>query len=64
MLKLALLVCAINEKRCGVDGGTGHLPSFFVPTPGELTGQESPPTGISYPRQKNANARGSASQYS
>ena len=40
---------------------TGHLPSFFVPTPGDLTAQESPPPGICHPRQKkNANARGSA----
>ena len=23
----------------------GHLPSFFVPTPGDLTAQESPPPG-------------------
>ena len=38
----------------------GHLPSFFVPTPGDLTAQESPPLGICNPRQKNANARGSA----
>ena len=37
----------------------GHLPSFFVPTPGELTAQESPPPGICHLQQKNANARGS-----
>ena len=30
----------------------GHLPSFFVPTPGDLTAQESPPPGICHPRQK------------
>ena len=65
MLELALLDCAINEKCCSVDGGTGQqLPSFFVPTAGDLTGQESPSPGICYPRQKNANARGSASQHS
>ena len=39
---------------------TRHLPSFFVPTSGDLTAQESPPLGICHPRQKNANARGSA----
>ena len=39
---------------------TWHLPSFFVPTPGDLTAQESPPPWICHPRQKNANARGSA----
>ena len=32
---------------------TGHLPSFFVLTPGDLTAKESPPPGICYPRQKN-----------
>ena len=39
---------------------TGHLPSFFVPTPGDLTVQESPPPGICHPRPKNANAWGLA----
>ena len=34
------------------------MPSFFVPTPEDLTAQESPPPGICHPRQKNANARG------
>ena len=38
----------------------GHLPSFFVPIPGDLTAQESTPPGIRHPRQKNANARGTA----
>ena len=64
MLELALLECMINEKCYSVERGTGHLPSFFVPTAGDLTGQESPPPGICYPRQKNPNARGSASQHS
>ena len=31
---------------------TGHLPSFFVPTLGDLTAQESPPPGICHPRKK------------
>ena len=31
---------------------TGHLPSFFVPTPGDLTVQESPPQKFADPRQK------------
>ena len=31
---------------------TGHLPSFFVPTPGDFTAQESPPPEICHPRQK------------
>ena len=33
---------------------------FFRPHPGDLTAQESPPPEICHPRQKNANARGSA----
>ena len=37
----------------------GHLPSFFVPTTGNLTALESPSPGICPPRQKKANARGS-----
>ena len=37
---------------------TGHLPSFFFPTPGDLPAQESPPPGICHPRQKNANSWG------
>ena len=37
------------------------MPSFFVPTPGNMTAQKSPPPGICHPRQKkNANALGSA----
>ena len=28
------------------------MPSFFVPTPGDLTTQYSPPPGICHPRQK------------
>ena len=46
---MALLDCAINEKCYSV-----------VPTPGDLTAQEYPPRGICHPRQKNANAQGSA----
>ena len=60
MLKMALFDYAINEKCCSVDGGRGMPPSFFVPTPGDLTAQKSPPPGICYPKQKNANAWGSA----
>ena len=30
----------------------GAFPSFFVPTPGDLTAEESPPLGICHPRQK------------
>ena len=38
-----------------------HLPSFFVPTPGDLTTEEPPPPGIWYQAKKKiANARESA----
>ena len=46
---MALFDCAINEKCCSIDGGqlrTGHLPSFFVPTTGNLTTQKSPPGNL------------------
>ena len=43
MLKMALFDCAINATRLQCWRRTGHLPSFFVPTPGDLTAQESPP---------------------
>ena len=48
MLKMALFDCAINEKCCSVDR---YFPSFLIPTPGDLTAQESPPPGIRHPRQ-------------
>ena len=51
MLKTALFDYAINEKLPCLRR-TGHLPSFFVPTPGHLTAQESPTPGICHPRQK------------
>ena len=57
---MALLDYSIKEKCCSVDPRTGHLPSFFVPSQGDLTAQEFPPPGICHARQKNANARGSA----
>ena len=62
MLKTAQFDCsAINEKCCSVDGEQGiYSDSFFVPTPGDLTAQESPSPGICYSRPKNVNARGSA----
>ena len=39
---------------------TGHLPSFFVPNPGDLTAQESPPPGICYPRQEKCQCPGAS----
>ena len=42
----------INEKCCSFDGAARYLPSFFVPTPGDLTAEESPLPGISHPRRK------------
>ena len=52
MLKMVIFDCVINEKCCSVDGGRGHLPSFIVPTPGDLTAQVSLPPGIYHSRQK------------
>ena len=49
-----------SMKNVGMLTEDEALPSFFVPIPGDLTAQESPPPGICHPRQKNANARGSA----
>ena len=37
---------------------TGHSPSFFVPTQGDLKAQESQPPVICHPRQKKKNANG------
>ena len=45
MLKMALFDCAINKKMLQCWQRTGHLPSFFVRSPGDLTAQESPPSG-------------------
>ena len=57
---MAVLDCAINKKMLDCGRRTGHLPSFFFPTPGDLPAQESPPPGICHLGQKNANSRGSA----
>ena len=43
MLKMALIDCASNKKCCSVDGGRDICPLFSVPTPGDLTAQESRP---------------------
>ena len=59
MIKTALFDL-VSMKNVAVQWRTGHLPSFFVPTPRNLTAQESPPPGICHQRQKNANAQGSA----
>ena len=37
---------------------TGHLPSFFVPTPGDLTAQESPAPEICHLRPKKCQCPG------
>ena len=42
----------MKKKSCSVDGGQGIYPLCFVPTPEDLTAQESPPPGICHPRQK------------
>ena len=51
MLKTAVFDCAISGKCCSVDGRR-YLPSFFRPTQGDLTAQESPPPRIYHPRPK------------
>ena len=50
MLKTALYDCAVSEKCCSV----------VVPTPGDLTAQESPPREVAIQGKKNANAWESA----
>ena len=40
-----------SMKNVAVLTEDGHLPSFFIPTPGDLTPQESPFPGICHPRQ-------------
>ena len=48
-------------KNVAVLTKDGAFAFFFRPyPPGDLTTQASPPPGIFHPRQKNANARGSA----
>ena len=42
-------------KNVAVLTEAGHLPSFFVPTPEDLTAQESPLPGICHPRQNQKN---------
>ena len=60
MIKTALFDLA-SMKNVAVQWRTGHLPSFFVPTPRDLTARESPPPEICHLRQKkNANSQGSA----
>ena len=44
--KTTIFDCVINEKCYSVDGGRGICPLFFVPTPGDLTAQESTRPGI------------------
>ena len=45
MLKMELFDWAINEKCYSVDGGRGHLPSFFCPHPGEFGSSKVPIPG-------------------
>ena len=59
MLKMALFDCAINEKCCNVDVGRG-IALFFRLHPGGFDSSRVPPPRICHPRQKNANALGSA----
>ena len=43
-----------SMKKIAVLTEDGAFALFFVPTPGDLTAQESPPTRICHPRQKKA----------
>ena len=45
MIKTALFDL-VSMKNVAVQWRTGHLPSFLVPTLGDLTAQEYPPPGI------------------
>ena len=49
-----------SMKNVAVLTQDGHLPSFFIHTPGDLTAQESPPLGICHPRQIKCQCPGSA----
>ena len=51
MIKTALFDLA-SMKNVAVQWRTGHLLSFFVPTPRDLTARESPPPEICHLRQK------------
>ena len=50
MLKMALFDCLLKNVAVLTEDGAFAL--FFVPIPGDLTAQESPPSGICHPRQK------------
>ena len=50
----------LSMKNVAVLTEDGAFALFFVPTPGDLTAQKSPPLGICHPVQKNTNARESA----
>ena len=58
---MALLVCAINEKYCSVDGGWGIWLFFFVPTRRGIWELKSPsPREIAIQGRKNGYAMVSA----
>ena len=59
MLKMALLDCAINEKRCSVDGRRGICPLFSSP-PWRIWQLKSPPNQRREFAIQNANDRGPA----
>ena len=59
MLKMALFDCAINKKCCSVDEGR-LFALFFRSHHREIDSSRVPHPEICHPRQKSANARGSA----
>ena len=58
MLKMALFDCAVNEKRLQCWRRTGHLPPFFVPTPGGFDSSRAPTPGNLPSKAKNARGSG------
>ena len=60
MLKMALLDCAIIEKRCSVDGGQGVCPLFSSPPRGVGQLKSPHPWQFAIQGKKNAHAWGSA----
>ena len=58
MFKNAQFECAVNEKRCSVDGGRGIFPLFSSPPWGIWQPKSPHPRKFAIQGQKNANARG------
>ena len=55
---MALLDCAINKKRCTVDGGRGICPLFFSQPRGICQLKSPHPREFAIQGEKNANSPG------